>query len=388
MKLLQHILVAVDFGSRTDSVAAAAVRLSKTFGGEIHLFHVMPVFDVSTPDMARLMEMARQGAESRLAEVCGRLEEAGISTAEPKIAEGVPFDQIIQHADELDANVIVIGARKPDEASRLRIGITAERLCRKSTKPVWIVVPESVDDPKNILCPVDRSSPSRRALRNAIHLARRFDARLLVLFAIRPISALPGLIFLDLERLEENHVKTETSRFRAFLKQFDFHNTRWEVVIRRGLPADVILDAAPTFSTDLIIMGSVGGTGLSRILMGSVAEQIVRELPCSLVMVKAEDAIRLKLEEELSDLNSFHTQGRELLENGFLDEARRKFERCIETSDLFLPAWESLAEVYERQGDPKKADEHRKTGRNIEERLAWRRIEADVRRSHPLWSKG
>ena len=87
------------------------------------------------------------------------------------------------------------------------------------------------------------------------------------------------------------------------------------------------------------------------------------------------------------DLNTHYVRGCQLLENGFLDEAKRQFEHCTRTSDMFAPAWESLAEICERQRDGDHAEECRKTAQKIEEALAWGRVEADVRRNHPLWKK-
>ena len=387
MKLLERILVPLDFGPRTDSVVHAATCLAKAFDSEVHLLHVLPKLDDASPEALEVMGMARQGAGSRLAEVRSRLEQAGVGTAEEIVAEGSPFDQIILHAEEIEANVIMVGSRNDDGTEGLRIGTTAERLCRKSSKPVWVVAAESGAGPKSILCPVDCSSPSKRALRNAIHLARRFDAQLFVLHVIRPISAFLGLIPSVKPEMEQKHVESETSRFEGFLAEFDFHGIRWDKVVREGIPADTIIATASEFSADLVIMGSVGRTGLSRILLGSVAGKVARELQCSMVMLKAEDAIRLKLDQELSDLNTHYARGCELLENGFLDEAKRQFEHCIRTGDMFTPAWKSLAETCERQGDVDRAEECRKTARQIEETLAWRHVEADVRRNHPLWKK-
>ncbi len=69
--------------------------------------------------------------------------------------------------------------------------------------------------------------------------------------------------------------------------------------------------------TDLIIMGSAGKTGLSRILLGSVAEKVTREVPCSVITMKSEDAIRLYIEAQIDDLETHFKEGRESLEEGF-----------------------------------------------------------------------
>lgn len=387
MKLLERILVPLDFGPRTDAVLATAASLAKTFDSEVHLLHVLPQLDGSSLALSDIMSMAHRGAEGRLAEVRSRLEEAGTAAAEAAVAEGTPFDRIIRHAEDIDANVIVVGSRRDDGREGLRIGTTTERLCRKSTKPVWIVGSESGAHPRTILCPVDGSGPSQRALRNGVHLARRFGARLMVLHVVRPISAIPGVIPAVQRGMERKHLESETARFEGLLRQFDFHGISWDKVLREGDPADAIIAVASESSAELIVMGSVGRTGLSRILLGSVAGKVAGRLPCSMVMVKAEDAIRLKLEEDLSDLGAHYARGWELLENGFLNEAKRQFEHCIQTSDIFLPAWEGLAEVCRRQDKPEQAEEHLNTARQIAERLEWRRVEAEIRRDHPLWNK-
>jgi hypothetical protein len=118
-----------------------------------------------------------------------------------------------------------------------------------------------------------------------------------------------------------------------------------------------------------------------------VADKVAEELPCSIIMVKGEDAIRLKLDEELSDIRTHYARGCDLLEHGFVEEAKRQFEHCIQIGDMFAPAWESLAESCERQGDTGRAQECRRVAREIEEAIAWRRVEADVRRDQILKKK-
>ncbi len=387
MKLLQRILVAVDLGPRTESVIDTAACLAKAFGSEIYLLHVLPDLDTSSSEARDVLNTARQGAAGRLAAIRARLEQEGVPVAEETVAVGSPFDEIIRYGDDIEANVLVVGSRNETPPSGLRLGTTAERLCRKAGKPVWIVEPESRLPPRSILCAADGSAPSRRALRNAIHLARRFDAHLSVLHVIRPMSALPGLTPAVERGMEAKHVEAETARFEAFLREFDLHGVRWEKRIREGMPAEAIVETASAIEADVLVMGSVGRTGLSRILLGSVAGKVARALPCSTITVKSEDAIRLRIDEELSDLKTHYRRGWELLDEGFPHEARRQFEHCVRTSDMFAPAWAGMAEACQRLGEAERARECRETADRIEEALAWRRVEADIRRGHPLWKK-
>jgi Tfp pilus assembly protein PilF len=75
-----------------------------------------------------------------------------------------------------------------------------------------------------------------------------------------------------------------------------------------------------------------------------------------------------------------------LLDKGFPEEARRQFQHCLNTNDLFVPAWEALAEAYQRLGQEERAQEARQTALKMRQALEWRLIEADARRQHPLWS--
>ena len=77
----------------------------------------------------------------------------------------------------------------------------------------------------------------------------------------------------------------------------------WSKLIRYGEPCREILAVARETKSDLLVMGSVGRTGLSRILMGSVARKVAQEMPCSIVTVKSEHVIRLRLDAEIADMN-------------------------------------------------------------------------------------
>ena len=282
----------------------------------------------------------------------------------------VPFDQIVRHADQHDANVIIMGAGEKSDDDPFRLGITAEKVLRKSSKPVWVVKPDAAKQINNILWPVDCSEPSVRALTNAIRLARSFQAKLTVLHAIQPLTAILRLRQVgDMD--EANYVRDRHSQFELFLKNFDFHNVDWNREIRQGQPHQEILDSANEARADLLVMGSVGRSGLSRILMGSVASKVVRQMPCSVITVKSEHAIRLRLSEEISDLQDHLKQGQELLEQGFAREALEQFEHCTTRDILCGPAWEGMSVAHLRLGQHKESKTCNEAAEQIRQYL-WR----------------
>jgi len=130
---------------------------------------------------------------------------------------------------------------------------------------------------KKILVPVDRSESSQHAFQFAASLAQEHDAELIVLYVV-PLAAVmygpPPKNYLD-------HLLQEL----CLMKPSD-PDARVQYKVAEGDPAAAILNAARETKCDLIVMGTHGRTGLSRFLMGSVAEQVVRMAPCLVMTVR------------------------------------------------------------------------------------------------------
>ncbi len=136
---------------------------------------------------------------------------------------------------------------------------------------------------KTILYPTDFSDRSLYAFRMACALARDYGARVIVLHVVEPpfVPGEPGAI-IDLPANEPNLLMDR-------LKTFEPHDpsVKVEHVMREGPAAEVIADAAKEAQADLIVMGTHGRTGLSRILLGSVTEQVLRHAECPVLTVRA-----------------------------------------------------------------------------------------------------
>jgi nucleotide-binding universal stress UspA family protein len=136
---------------------------------------------------------------------------------------------------------------------------------------------------RNILHPTDFSEHSELAFRLACSLARDYGARLIVLHVVEPTTVIPGegaLAFPPEDDLEP---------FRRRLQRFQPRDPQSPVEHRvvEGHAATEILRVAEATKCDVIVLGTHGRTGLGRLLMGSVAEQVVRKAACPVLMVKA-----------------------------------------------------------------------------------------------------
>lgn len=368
-------MVATDFGSGADEALRMAVYVANHFQSKIILLHVVPG---SSHRYSRAVDMIKTDVQVELRDARDGVQVDGVPAVETLVDFGVPFDKINRQADKQDANVVIMGVREAAGDDPGGLGSTAREVRRRANKPVWIVKPGTAPPVCKVLCPVDLSDPSGRALQNAIHLSRRFQAELTVLTAI-PLSGYHSRMGDSVSEAEESRV------FERFLQRFDFHNVRTTNLIRRGKPQEEILKVVDEQESDLLVAGSEGRTGLGRVWAGGVAKRVAREMPCSMITVRSEHAIRLRLDAEIADAEAHIKLGHELLALGFPEEAAREFRRCIDRHDTYVAAWEGLATAHQRLGRHEEARQCEEKADQVAQTLYYREIEADIRSQHPLF---
>jgi nucleotide-binding universal stress UspA family protein len=139
---------------------------------------------------------------------------------------------------------------------------------------------------QHILVPMDFSEASNQALDYAITFARKLQARLTVLHVVEVFP----LGRADMTTVPEAYIeelKREANRpMQSYLARITAAGLTGDVVVKHGTPFQEIMDVATAQHADLIIMGTHGRTGLSHLLLGSVAERLVRLAPCPVLVVR------------------------------------------------------------------------------------------------------
>ena len=130
-----------------------------------------------------------------------------------------------------------------------------------------------------ILCPVDFSENSKHALEIAGSLARESGGTVLIVH-VEPFPSAAGEMYYGLGVPAHDGLR---KALRAVLPPDS--EVRYEHKLLHGDAASRIVDLAKTENVDLIVMGTHGRTGLKRLLMGSVAEVVVRRAPCPVLTV-------------------------------------------------------------------------------------------------------
>jgi nucleotide-binding universal stress UspA family protein len=257
--------------------------LAKAFHSEIILLHVVPEIRGDPVSRGKI----RKKVIEKLKQMDIDLRKKGISSVETIVRFGIPFERVIEHSEELDVNLIALGSGETE--GRFQLGTTAERIIIYADKPVLVVKRGASPLIRRILCPIDFSETSERALKKAILLSKTFQSHLSTLTVFEPLlSNYFGMGKTPGESKEKVLVKRQQQQFDRFLRRFNFENLHWAKTIRRGRPHEEILQTIHDTKPDLLVMGSTGKTGLTRMIMGSTTEKVVREMPCSVITVKQE----------------------------------------------------------------------------------------------------
>lgn len=144
---------------------------------------------------------------------------------------------------------------------------------------------------KRILVPVDFSEGSRCALRKAVMMAETFDAQIDVLHVWEPSPYVSPsqLVWMSGESCvfsDRMHAEFEQRVRQLVSEEAPEHEARINVIVRAGYTSHDILETLRDEHYDLVVMGTHGRTGLSHLILGSVAERIVRMAPCPVMTIR------------------------------------------------------------------------------------------------------
>ena len=139
---------------------------------------------------------------------------------------------------------------------------------------------------KKILCPVDHSECSYLALKYAISLALKDEAKLYLMHVIDSRlydSEMYKFSPYKLNEIDESKIRADLMKS---LPEGTTDVLEVETIVVKGVPFNEIINAAMEINVDLIVIGTHGRTGLSHVMLGSVAEKVVRKASCPVLTVR------------------------------------------------------------------------------------------------------
>ncbi|MDP2481725.1 MAG: universal stress protein [Candidatus Palauibacterales bacterium] len=297
MLKIDTVLFATDFSPLANAALDDALALARTHGAVLHLLHAVVLHADDPNDPAhhfpdaeeirvRLEEAADGRMTSQLAERNAgdiqvvRAQRRGISAA----------PAILEYADEIDADVIVMSTHGRRGLSHALLGSVTEEVVRLSARPVLTIRPREGSPAAahldNILVPVDFSRHSERAVAHALEFCRAYEARLHLLHVfeqpVMPEVYLGGSTMTDFSRVESSLREALTAVANRAGAGADTG-----IHVREGRAVAGILAAAAEIPADLIVIATHGLGGLTHVLLGSVTDKVLRRAECPVLTVKA-----------------------------------------------------------------------------------------------------
>ena len=295
---LQRILCPVDFSECSRQAAAYAVMIAGRWGASVTALNVLPPIPASLPaggaGLFPSFAFTPEDLQEFRDEVDSFVRGTGIDVPlDPVVAEGDAVEVITHMAGHLPADLLVMGTHGRSGLDRLVLGSVTEKMLRKAPCPVLTVPPRAPGASpavvvRRVLCGVDFSPSSVKALALAESLARRTGARLTVVHVLESASVLetvgmgasgggpgdPDVHAAARRRLERSLSKD--ARSGGYVSE----------VVLPGKPSREILRLAAEEHTDLIVLGAHGArTG--ALAFGSTPNHAVREAACPVLTVRA-----------------------------------------------------------------------------------------------------
>lgn len=272
---MKRILVATDFSSRSDRAIRRASLLAKSGRSELVLVHV-----VDDDQPVRIVASERSAATELLDEQARTLRDVDGIACSQRIVLGPPFAGITRAAGDLSPDCIVLGPHRRQALKDIFIGTTAERVVRQSRWPVLMANGVPAAPYRHVVIAVDLSDCSRDAMRAIDGLGFSEQATVSVLHVVETpgTRAMPRASLTDAEMaaLVADEKARASRDLDAFLDDLPLAPARRLVEISGPRVADTICAAAERIAADLIVVGTHGRSGPARLLLGSVAEQVLK----------------------------------------------------------------------------------------------------------------
>lgn len=309
---LKTVLIGTSLGEESDQVVRAGVAVARAAGAQVHLVHAAQLeplmvgigagagvgagvgVGTGTGSGAALELEQMNVSEEELRRQIARI---GIGEAELagfRVRAGSPYRILADAAQEVAADLIVVGATEAGPLAAELLGSTADRILRKARCPVLIVRGELQVPPRKVLAPVDLSALSGDAFRGGLHLLAQISGSGRI--EVRALHALSLVDALAIRQKSGRSVDEIQDSAGEELRRFVLENRVGEPfhVETTAVPGEArqeILRVLEEDPVDLVFLGTHGRGGLDRLVLGSVASTVARKAPCSVLVVPPDAAM-------------------------------------------------------------------------------------------------
>lgn len=281
MAKYKKLLVAVDGSASSLHALEESFRLTKQ--GTV-VVAVAPPFtvDLKIGGEAEIQKLLKEPCETALTKAAAMAKAANAEIVEI-CAMGQPHQRIVDLSESEGCDLIVMGAKGMLSLEKALMGDTTAKVIGYSLKDVLVVPENTTLGFGKILVATDGSEYSRRALARAMDFAESYGAEL----DIVSIIEIPSEIYSIAPQVVEQKAQQTEEYVARIKKQAESQGIKAKGFVQDSPePYNVITAVAQKEGAGLIVVGSHGRTGLTRILIGSTAERVIAQAPCPVLVVK------------------------------------------------------------------------------------------------------
>jgi SulP family sulfate permease len=272
---LEQLLVASDGSEFSAAAIRTALGIAQHSKARVRVIHLLPGLGVDkVPSTKTIPSSLLEQARSHLDEIEHEASAAGIACATEVVETNLHYYQeIVRQADQMKADLIVMGRRGSRGMARVRLGETTAKVIGHAHCSVLVVPRNTETSGRGLVLATDGSRYAEAATTLAATFAKILQAPVTAVSAISP-SHSP-------ERQQEGAAAAE--RAALFLNEHDIQS---EPEVVHGRADEMILQSAASHNADLIVIGSHGRTGLQRAMLGSVSERVIDAALTPVLVVK------------------------------------------------------------------------------------------------------
>ncbi len=282
---MRAVVAGIDLSAAGRRVAERAGMMAEAMGEPLRLVHVLePVGEAMiAPSLAKLMR-EYQGAEAE--RMAAWVAERTTASVDLDLVKGSPSWEITARGKT--ASLVVVGSSSIDAFS---VGPVAKRVARKATVDTLVVRRQPRVPYRKILAAVDLSEQSRKAVDRALELFPEADVTALYSLPTRfdTLLAQAGLFQEEVDATRGTRLEMARERMDAFVAGW---GGRVGSTVFDGPPVETIEEAVRRRGADLVVVASRGATATRMVLLGTVAEGLVTNAPCDVLVARSRSPFR------------------------------------------------------------------------------------------------
>lgn len=281
---LRRVLSPVDFSDFSKRAFEYAVAIARWFDAKLVLLHVAPLTTALGSSEAEPLARELRAFADETDPLPPKLETV--------VVPGSPAGTILEHARQLEADLVVMGTHGRTGFERLMLGSVAEKVVLKASCAV-LTVPRAVEGDREaplfrrIVCGIDFSDSSGRALQHTLSLAAETGGHVTLIHSVEWMAdVVPTHSIFDFKALGASLVSEAGTRLERLVPSETREWCDVETIVCTGKPYQEILRLAAERQADLIVLGVQGRGAVDRMLFGSTTQHVVRKALCPVLTVR------------------------------------------------------------------------------------------------------